>query len=212
MLIKKLVDGLAAPITLALMCGLTGACSFAPDTGRSIRRINADTAEVSEFRNAAQLPNWIFVDGTTLSVEQAAAISGHRGHIFLTGRMTVSREAQDALSKHTGNVWPAGITSLESLDLAKKLGSNVFDPAIPIQLELSEITELPPDLAREIVAYPGEISIPQLPSVTPELADAFSRHKCKFGIGLFLRGIKRDSVPPDLQTLMNTSSRVLFGN
>ena len=81
----------------------------------------------------------------TLSADAATALAAYRGRLSLKGVKRLSPEAEAALATYQGELVLEGLTSLQSVDLATKLGKGSS------WLILPELSELTTEAARALV-------------------------------------------------------------
>ena len=110
----------------------------------------------------------------TLSADAAKALAQYRGRLSLKGLKRLSPEAEAAIATHEGELMLEGLTTLQSVDLATKLGKGSSWLILP---ELSDIT---PKAARALVAqrpygsYYRMVSIGGLRQPSAELLSALA--------------------------------------
>ena len=140
---------------------------------------------------------------TTLTVDQAKALSQHKGSLSLNGLTTLSDEAANALAQHDGQLSLDGLITLTNAELAAKLATRpqrtfrtmsfrkpfnrltTLSPEVAQalaqhgvgHLHLNGLTTLSPKAAKALAQYKGGLSFNGLTTLSDEAATALAQHK-----------------------------------
>lgn len=120
-------------------------------------------------RVCADPPNWLNLSGLTELPDGAGKLFSGEYDLNLSGLTTISDEAAEGLTRHTGSLDLSGLESL-SLHAAEFLAQHKGS------LYLGGLTEMSDEVAQALSKHHGTLTLTGLTSLSDTAAEALSKH------------------------------------